>query len=289
VIRRVVCVLGAGIMASGMIRNLARQEFELRLFSRTRARLEPFAHLPTVRIFESPASAAAGADVVISSVADDEASRSIWLGSTGAFAALSRGRIVVETSTLSRPWIDAWVAEAIGRNLRPLDCPVTGSKRGADAGDLFAFVGGDRATAMEAWTVLSAFCSDWRHMGAAGQATRFKLIYNLLGAGIGAILAEALAMVDESGLSAPDALSIFKASSWSAEAAKSKGDAMTARDHSDVSYRMELFRKDIRYALGDGLMRERYPLSIEIETLYARAISLGLGQLDISAIREVVG
>ena len=52
----------------------------------------------------SPREAVAGADVVLSMVADDAASRAVWLGEDGALAGAARGSVLVESSTLTVGW-----------------------------------------------------------------------------------------------------------------------------------------------------------------------------------------
>ena len=60
-------------------------------------------------------------------VADDEASRAVWLGADGALAAdLGPGTLAIECSTLSHDWVMELAGEAGGRGLRYLDSPVTG-------------------------------------------------------------------------------------------------------------------------------------------------------------------
>ena len=54
----------------------------------------------------SPREAAARADVVLSMVADDGASRDVWLGEHGALAGAARGTVLVESSTLTVGWIE---------------------------------------------------------------------------------------------------------------------------------------------------------------------------------------
>ena len=49
----------------------------------------------------SPAEAAAGAAVTVTMVADDEASRAVWLGKDGAAATAKAGMLAIECSTVS--------------------------------------------------------------------------------------------------------------------------------------------------------------------------------------------
>ena len=62
-----------------MAANLLKAGFPLTVYNRTREKAEPLA-AQGATIADTPAEAAKGADVVISILADDNASRAAWLG-----------------------------------------------------------------------------------------------------------------------------------------------------------------------------------------------------------------
>jgi 3-hydroxyisobutyrate dehydrogenase-like beta-hydroxyacid dehydrogenase len=76
-------------------------------------------------------------------VADDAASRNVWLGANGALACAKPGTLVIESSTLSPGWVTELAADATKQQCDFLDAPVTGSKPQAAAGQLVFMVGGD--------------------------------------------------------------------------------------------------------------------------------------------------
>ena len=78
-----VAILGLGTMGVGMAKNLLRAGFPLTVYNRTRSKAEPLA-VQGARIADSPKDAAQDADVILSMVADDKASRFIWTGEKGA-------------------------------------------------------------------------------------------------------------------------------------------------------------------------------------------------------------
>jgi len=57
------------------------------------------------RVASSPRQAAEQADVVVSMLADDAASRSAWMGVEGALSGAKKGAVLIESSTLSPGWI----------------------------------------------------------------------------------------------------------------------------------------------------------------------------------------
>src|SRR5262245_60118506 len=101
-----VAFLGLGVMGSGMAGRLVGSGFQVSVWNRNPARAGDLVRQGAA-LAASPAEAAADADVVLAMVADDRASRDVWAGAGGALAAMRRGAIAIESSTLT----PAWVAE----------------------------------------------------------------------------------------------------------------------------------------------------------------------------------
>ena len=134
-------------------------------------------------------------------LADDEASRTFWLGDNGALAAMAPGALAIECSTLSAGWVEALAAAARAREIAYLDCPVTGLPAAVAAGELTLLVGGSDETRARArarqW--LDPISNDIIHFGAG---TAYKLLVNLMGAVQIAGAAEGMAMAKRAGLDA---------------------------------------------------------------------------------------
>ena len=97
-------MLGLGTMGHGMAANLLRKGFPLAVWNRNPARAGDLVN-EGARLAATPREAAVGADIVLAMVADDAASRTVWLGPDGALAGASKGAILVECSTLTPGWI----------------------------------------------------------------------------------------------------------------------------------------------------------------------------------------
>src|SRR5476649_586015 len=140
-----VAFLGLGIMGGGMTRRLLGAGIPLTIFNRNRAKAEA---LTGARVAATAREAAANADVVLCMVADDVASRAMWLDENGALAGASRGAVLVECSTLTVGWVNELAKAAAEKGLEFVDAPVTGSKTHAAAGEL-NFIAGGSAAALE--------------------------------------------------------------------------------------------------------------------------------------------
>ena len=111
-----VAILGLGIMGGGMAANWLAKGFEVSVWNRTAAKAQPLAG-KGAKIATTPREAATGADFIFAMVADDDASRSVWLGSDGALAGAKSGAIGVKI-------------EHIDPRLDPRTCP-SGSSEGS--------------------------------------------------------------------------------------------------------------------------------------------------------------
>ena len=78
-----IAFLGLGIMGSGMAQRLLANGFPLTVFNRNAEKAKPFA-AEGAHVASSPREAAGRAEIIVSMVADDNASRSLWLGENGA-------------------------------------------------------------------------------------------------------------------------------------------------------------------------------------------------------------
>src|SRR5579862_8559577 len=118
-----IAFLGLGIMGSGMARRLLANGFPLAVFNRNAEKAAPFA-AAGAHVAGSPHEAARNAQVIISMLADDHASRSLWLGDHGALGAAAPGTVCIECSTVTVGWVRELAAAAAARRCEFLDAPV---------------------------------------------------------------------------------------------------------------------------------------------------------------------
>src|ERR1700761_3612737 len=95
-----VAFIGLGRMGHGMAGRYLDAGFTVAVWNRSKAKADDLI-ARGARWAISPADAAIDADAVVSMVADDEASRAVWLGKDGAAAKMKTGALVIECSTVS--------------------------------------------------------------------------------------------------------------------------------------------------------------------------------------------
>lgn len=279
-----IALLGVGTMGAGMAANWLKKGFPLTIWNRTRARAEPFA-AQGATIAATPREAAEGADIIAAMVADDDASRDVWLGPSGALESAKPGAILIESSTLTPDWVGELGAKAQERGCRFLDAPVGGSRTAAAAGQLVLFVGGDAETLEAARPALDAVALRVNHVGAIGAGATWKLINNMLIATQAAGLAEALEFARKSGFT-PDQISALIGSSAAASPiVQLKLPRMIDGQFDQTDFALYLMHKDTRYAvaLAEKLGAPRDVIAAA-EAAFARAEAKGLGAKDFAAV-----
>jgi 3-hydroxyisobutyrate dehydrogenase len=283
-----VTLLGLGIMGSGIARNILKNGYPLTVYNRTKEKAASLIEAGA-QWADSPALAAQHADVVISVVSDDDASRWTWLSDQGAFATLREQTIAVECSTLSIEWVRAWHALAHERGAKALDAPLAGSKLAAESGTLTLFVGADPTLLAKARPILSAFAANIIHFGPPASGAIYKLVNNLQGAIHLLALSEGVALAERAGLNMDVVLEALNSGVAASPMVKSKAARVIDRDHDEVHFALRWMHKDLTYALrAADELGVPMPLVAEAREVYRMAMLMGLSDLDMSAVTEVV-
>ena len=282
-----VAILGLGIMGAGMARRLLSQDFPVSVYNRNAERAKPFADLGAF-VGGSAAEAASRSDVVISMVADDNASRNIWLGEKGVVAGATSGQVLIECSTLSVKWVRELAAAAAQRGCELLDAPVTGSKPQAAAGELLFLVGGAQQALEKAMPVFSALGRDVQHFGPSGSGALMKLVNNFMCGVQAASLAEAISLIEAGGLDRNKAISVLTNGAPGSPLVKIISTRAAAQDFAP-NFELRLMAKDLRYADEESqrLRQSGMAIAESARKVFEQAIAAGYGEKDFSAVLQV--
>ena len=280
-----VAFLGLGLMGGGMARRLLDAGFPLSVYNRDSAKASPFAAAGAT-VATSPREAAARADVIVSMVADDNASRSLWLGADGALAGAAPGTICIESSTVTVGWVRELAAAATARGCELLDAPVPGSRVQAAAGELNFLVGGSTTALDQVRPVLVAMSKSITRLGPLGSGALLKLVNNFVCGVQIAALAEGIAMIERGGLDRAKALEVLTNGAPGSPLVKAVATRMTTPDYTP-NFLLRLMAKDLAYA-----RKEAGQGSLDLTTataalaLFEKGIAAGHGEKDIAAVIE---
>jgi 3-hydroxyisobutyrate dehydrogenase len=280
-----IALLGLGLMGSGMAGRLLDAGYPLTVWNRTPDKTQALADRGA-KVAQSPRQAVAGATVVISMLADVPVCRDVWLGRGEAILGTAPGTVLVESSTITVEWIEELDRAAKEHGCELVDAPVTGSKPQAAAGQLLFLAGGSTAALDSITPILKAMGRDVVHVGPVGSGARLKLINNFLSGSQVAALAEALSLIERSGLDAQKALGVLTEGAPGSPLVKLLSGRMVARQY-EPNFVLRLMAKDLRYAVSEadhqGLDLDMGRAALRV---FEHAISAGQGEDDMSAVVE---
>src|SRR5579864_5665229 len=128
-----VAFIGLGRMGHGMAGRYIDAGFDVSVWNRSKRKADDLI-ARGARWASSPADAAIDADAVVTMVADDHASRIVWLSEDGAGTTAKPGTLAIECSTVSYAHALELARELRGRGLTYVDSPVTGLPDAAASG-----------------------------------------------------------------------------------------------------------------------------------------------------------
>jgi 3-hydroxyisobutyrate dehydrogenase-like beta-hydroxyacid dehydrogenase len=183
-------VIGLGIIGSRVTENLRKEGFRVFVWNRTPR--------PVPNFVGAPAELAEICDCIQIFVSDDQA---LLKSIEELMPALAPRHVVMAHCTVA-PASMLRAAELVERRgARFVEAPFTGSRIGAEKGELVYYVGGDEVALREARPILEASSKDIMVIGEIGQATAVKLATNIVTAASVQAAAEALALIQSAGLS----------------------------------------------------------------------------------------
>jgi 3-hydroxyisobutyrate dehydrogenase len=243
--------IGLGRMGRRMAARLLKAGYPVSVYNRTRNRAEELAQLGA-SIGESPLRLAGAADLVLSSVADDDALAQVMFGGEGALAGAKPGTIFVDLSTV-HPRASVRLSEAgRAKGVDVLDAPVSGSTPQAEQGQLIVFVGGEESVYERCRPVLEVLGQTALYMGPSGSGSTTKLCVNvLLGMGMQS-LAESVALGERAGLQRARLLEALAATSVLSPSQRSKFDNIE-RDVYPATFPQRLMFKDFALIMQRAL------------------------------------
>ena len=240
-------MIGLGLMGKPMAYNLLKAKFPLIVWNRSASKAEDLVKAGAT-LAANPRELASSSDVLLTIVSDPAAVEQVLWGENGAFPALKRGALYIDSSTIS-PDLARRIAAASGEaGIDFLDAPVTGGTWGAEKGELLFMVGGAPAALERARPVLEAMGKKIFLLGPNGAGQTIKLAMNSILALQVDAFAEALALVRGSGLAGERLMEVLQASMARSGVLDVKAPLMLKSEY-PASFPIRLMHKDVRLAL----------------------------------------
>lgn len=280
-------LVGMGLMGQAFAHNMLQAGFKVQGYDVDEQRMRQL-HERGGTPVESPAAAARGARVVVTSLPNSDIVREVALGAKGIAEGAAQGLIFADAST-SRPEDSQKLsAELAQRGIRFLDAAVSGTSAMAQKKDLIVIAGGEAEDFKAAEPVFAGFSRAAYHMGPAGSGAMTKLVINLVLFGNRLALAEGLVLGTKAGLQTDNLLQVLQDGACSSKTMIDKGPKMLKGDFTPEGH-VKTSLKDGRLALEQGA---RFGAPMLVASLWTQlqqaAYHQGLADVDSSAFIEVL-
>jgi 3-hydroxyisobutyrate dehydrogenase-like beta-hydroxyacid dehydrogenase len=271
--KRNVGVIGLGIIGSRVVENLRRKGLHAFVWNRNPR--------PVPNFVGSPPEVAEMCDYVQIFVSDDDALLEVVKQLSPA---LAPRHIVLAHPTVSPHTMRSAADIVERRGARFIEAPFTGSKIAAEKGELVYYVSGDEVALREARPILEASSKKIVEIGEIGQATTIKVATNILTAAIVQAAAEALALVQNSGLPLEKLTAALEGNSSNSQTLSMKMPKMLSGDF-EPHFSVKHMLKDMQIASRLGLLHH-LELSVTTATRdrLLEQMQRGYGDDDFSAI-----
>ncbi|HEX6360277.1 2-hydroxy-3-oxopropionate reductase [Actinophytocola sp.] len=278
--------VGLGIMGGPMASNLLDAGFEVIGYDLVPAALERLSEAGG-KPAASAGQAAAEADIVITMLPNHPHVEAAALGEGGVLDSAKPGTLYIDMSSI-RPETARRLAEVgAQRGIRVLDAPVSGGEKGAIDGVLSIMVGGAAEDFAAAQPVFAPLGRTVVHVGPAGAGQTVKAANQLVVGGTYALVAEAIVLMEASGLDASLGLDVLAGGLAGSRILELKRGSMVAREF-QPGFRIDLHHKDmgiiVDAARDAGVS---LPVGNLVAALIAAARAQGYGSLDHSALLKV--
>jgi 3-hydroxyisobutyrate dehydrogenase len=278
--------IGLGLMGSRLAVRLHRAGWNIQAWNRSP---QPAAEITKqgIAIAPSVATLVKESNVILSSLANDAAVRSVYLDKGGVFSAAERGTIILEMSTISPELSRELHQEAHTRGVNFLDVAISGSTPAVDAGIITLLAGGDKETFEQCVPIFESIAKQWFLIGPGSSGVQMKLVVNLLlGLDMQAI-AEAVSLGEHLQINRNVLLDVMSKTAVIAPAMAGKFRKIKDADYSP-EFPLRLMSKDMDLVMDAAKMSGAdLPAASVAQSVLASSVPTS-GDLDLSAITPYV-
>ncbi|MDO5652720.1 MAG: NAD(P)-dependent oxidoreductase [Brachymonas sp.] len=279
-----VAFLGLGVMGYPMAGHLARAGHTVCVYNRDASKAQQWVTQCGGTMAATPREAAAGADVVLCCVGNDDDLRSVVLGADGAFAGMQAGAVFVDHTTASAAVARELYAQAKTQGLQFVDAPVSGGQAGAENGQLTVLCGAEQAVFDRVAPVLAAYAKACTRIGEVGSGQLAKMVNQICLAGMIQGLSEAIAFGEKAGLDMETVLGAIgkgAAQSWQMD----HRSPTMLQGKFDFGFAVDWMRKDLAIVLDEAQRNgAKLPVTALVDQFYAEVQNKGGQRWDTSSL-----
>ncbi|MEZ4388596.1 MAG: NAD(P)-dependent oxidoreductase [Candidatus Krumholzibacteriia bacterium] len=275
--------IGLGNLGGAMVARLVDVGVSLTVWNRTAER----ARQTGLSVAASPAALISQAPAVLLCLADSDAVEVVLRGQQGLLAGACTGKLIIDLTTNHPAPVRLFHELCRQKGARYVEAPVAGSVVPARAGKLVAMLSGAPADLAAARPYVDHLAAVVHELGAAGQATRMKLVNNLCLGTIMAVVAEALATAEAAGISREQALEVLGTGGGKSLVLDAKRQKLLDADWSP-HFSVGMIAKDLHCLqdLARELERPQHLAGV-VKEQYMRLVKDGRADDDFAAVYDV--
>ena len=285
-----IAFIGLGNMGSGMCANLAKAGHRVCAFDLDTQSVDNAVEAGALAA-TNIAQCVSDAEYVITMLPAGKHVHAVYFDDDGVLAHANRSALLIDCSTIAVDEARSAGTQALQKQFRSLDAPVSGGVAAANAGTLTFMVGGDSADLDRATPILQAMGKNVFHAGPSGNGQAAKTANNML-LGISMIAtSEAFNLAEKLGLDAETFFNISSKASgqcWSMTSycpAPGPVPASPANNDYEPGFAVAMMLKDLRLAqdAAEGA-KAAIPFGEQAERLYSLLDEQGLAHKDFSVV-----
>src|SRR6266566_2792505 len=278
--------VGLGHMGGNMAARFLAAGYTVYGESRDRGEADDLVH-QGLEWRDTPREVAEAADVLITSVPNDDVLESVASGSDGILAGLTESKIWIDMSTVS-PRASRQVAKRVqDQGAAMLDAPVSGSVPQVQTGTLTIMVGGDEQAYTKVEPILRELGTP-THIGENGQGLLLKLAINISLAVQMLAFAEGLLLAERSGIDRQRALDVMEESPIGSPMLRARASIILDPPE-EAWFDLRLMHKDIELALDAARsLGIPLPTAARADEVLEQAVALGYERRDLAALFQAL-
>ena len=282
--------LGLGVMGYPMAGHLKNKGgHEVAVWNRTAAKSAAWVAEVGGRAAATAKEAAAGAELVMMCLGNDDDVRSVVYGDNGALAGMTAGSVLVDHTTASADLARELHAKCKALGIGFVDAPVSGGQAGAVNGQLGIMCGGDDADFNRVKPVLDIYAKSCVQIGGPGAGQLCKMVNQICIAGLLQGLSEGINFAKKAGLDVEKVVSVISkgaAQSWQME---NRWKTMNEVRFDGFGFAVDWMRKDLGIVLDEAHNNgARLPATALIDQFYAQVQARGGSRWDTSSLMHLL-
>ncbi len=279
--------IGLGVMGSNMVERLLSKGHTVTGYNRTRAKAEKLIERG-MRWGDSPRGVAEAADVTFSMVTNSSALQAVAEGAEGILAGLSRGKVLVDMSTVSPEFSRALACKVREKGADMVDSPVSGSVITLQQGKLSVMVAGRKQTFERVKPLLEDLGPKVTYVGDNGLALSMKIAINLSLAVQMMAFSEGVLLAEKSGIARQTAVEVLMHSAVASPMVQYRGPFVLQMPE-EAWFDVNMMQKDMLLALEMGRRLDvPLPTTAVANEFLTAARGMGLAKQDFACVFNVL-